>query len=249
MTTTTDAHTTQQNLFTIAHHWRDLTDALATRPTTWPPTMGIGTVSARQADAEEREAAGYRAQALRLLERHPDQPGWTAAPLRLDILDTMLTVEAGLIELADQTAAAVQHAPLTPAPPRRSWPTDPRARRTTAADDTRRNQLALRQSKDPRRWRYTGQRTAPLAALWLLARTQGVRGPWRPLSPEEQHRIDVVAAVSAHLVERALDIGDGQARLDALCPICDGPLDLHGGAGAAPTIRCTDCGRTWTESA
>ncbi|MGW1661036.1 hypothetical protein [Streptomyces microflavus] len=246
MTTTTIA-TTERNLFTIAHHWRDLRDALATRGTTWPPTMGISTISRRDQDEEQAEAATWRAEALRALERDPAQPGWTAAPLRLDVLDTMVTVEAGLLELADQTAAAIQHAPITPAPARRSWPDDPRARRTAEADDRRRNQLALRESKNPRRWRYTGgQRTAPLAALWLLARTQGVRGPWRPLTEEEKHRIDVVARTSAGLVERALDVNDGRVRLAALCPMCAGPLDMHGGSGAAPVVRCASCGRTWS---
>ncbi len=208
--------------------------------------MGIGIISRHDQDAEQAEAATWRAEALRALERSPDQPGWTAAPLRLDVLDTMVTVEAGLLELADQIAAAVQHAPITPAPPRRSWPDDPRARRTAQADDVRRNQLALRESKNPRRWRYTGtQRTAPLAALWLLARTQGVRGPWRPLTYAEQHRIDTVARTSAGLVERALDVGDGRARLAAVCPVCSGPLDMHGGAGTDPLVRCTRCGKTW----
>ncbi|MEQ4610658.1 hypothetical protein ABMX48_31595 [Streptomyces cavourensis] len=246
MTTTHTTASTERNLFTIAHHWRDLREHLATRGTTWPPIMGIGIISARDQDEEQAEAATWRAEALRALERSPDQPGWTAAPLRLDVLDTMVTVEAGLLELADQTAAAVQHAPITPAPPRRSWPDDPRARRTAQADDVRRNQLALRESKNPRRWRYTGaQRTAPLAALWLLARTQGVRGPWRPLTDAEQHRIDTVARTSAGLVERALDVGDGRARLAALCPVCSGPLDMHGGAGTDPLVRCTRCGKTW----
>ncbi|WEH40771.1 hypothetical protein [Streptomyces sp. AM 2-1-1] len=246
MTTTCTTTATERHLFTVARDWRDLREALATRGTTWPPTMGIGLLSAHQSE-DEAEAATWRAEALRSLERSPDQPGWTAAPLRLDVLDTMVTVEAGLLELADQTAAAIQHAPITPAPPRRSWPDDPRARRSAEADDRRRNQLALRQGKDPRRWRYTGaQRTAPLAALWLLARTQGVRGPWRPLTEAEQHRIDTVARTSAGLVERALDTADGRVRLAAPCPECGGPLDLHGGGGAAPVARCTACGRTWS---
>ncbi|MFD9606199.1 hypothetical protein [Streptomyces sp. NPDC059970] len=51
---------------------------------------------------------------------------------------------------------------------------------------------------------------------------QGVRGPCRPLTDEEQRQIDVFA-VSARAIERALDIGDGQVRLAELCPICDGP--------------------------
>lgn len=150
---------------------------------------GAGNGAGAAADAKVTSIVGGMAAGadsiddLHLL-RHGAMPavfdGITTAPLRLDVLDAKLTVEAGLIELAEQTAAAVQHAPITPAPPRRSWPTDPRARRTAQADDTRRNRLALRQSKDPRRWRYTGQRTAPLAALWLLGRTRGVRRPWRP---------------------------------------------------------------------
>ncbi|WP_128817997.1 hypothetical protein [Streptomyces sp. S063] len=247
--TTTATHTSERHLFTIAHHWRDLREHLATRGTTWPPTMGIATISNRDQDDEQAEAATWRAEALRALERDPAQPGWTAAPLRLDVLDTMVTVEAGLLELADQTAAAVQHAPITPAPARRSWPDDPRARRTAEADDRRRNQLALRESKNPRRWRYTGeQRTAPLAALWLLARIQGVRGPWRPLTDAEQQRIDVVARTSADLVERALDVGEGLVRLAALCPVCSGCLDMQGGSGAVPVVRCGSCGRMWSGS-
>ncbi|MER5677385.1 hypothetical protein ABT081_10650 [Streptomyces sp. NPDC002238] len=246
--TTTNTATTQACLFTVAHHWRDLTASLATRGTSWPPAMGISLISARHQSDEEAEAVTWRAEALRALERSVEQPGWTAAPLNLTVLDTMLTVEAGLLELADQTAAAVQHAPITPAPARRSWPDDPRARAVAQADDRRRNQLALRESKNPRRWRYQGeQRTAPLAALWLLARVQGVLGPWRPLSDEQHDRIHAVARASAGLVERALDMADGHVRLAALCPVCHTPtLDMHGGAGVAPVARCATCGRTWT---
>ncbi|MGW7196629.1 hypothetical protein [Streptomyces chryseus] len=244
MTATTHP-TASHHLWTVIHHWKDLEDALDGRPNTWPPTMGIATLSNRHQDKEELEAARYRATALRALERAPEQLGWTAAPLRLDVLDTLTTVEAALVELADQTAAAIQHAPITPAPPRRSWPADPKARRTAKADDNRRNLLALRQAKDPRRWRYTGQRTTRQAALWLLARVQGVRGPWRPLTDEEAQRIHLVARVAAHLVEHALDVGEGKVTLAEACPLCGGVLDIHGGAGARPVVRCTSCGRTW----
>ncbi|MGW6459110.1 hypothetical protein ACWF94_24840 [Streptomyces sp. NPDC055078] len=245
---TTTHHTrTEQHLFTVVRHWRDLQTALGTRTQTWPPTMGIATVSARQQDAEEAEAATWRAEALRILERSPDQLGWTAAPIRLDVLDTIATVEAGLLELTDQLAAAIQHAPITPAPPRRSWPTDPRARRTVEQDDARRNLLALKQSKDPRRWRYIGtDRTVPRAGLWLLAQVQGARGPWRPITDPDRHRIAAVASTSARLVEHALDVGNERARLAAPCPICLGSLDMHGGAGSAPVVRCGSCGRIWT---
>ncbi|WP_267244378.1 hypothetical protein [Streptomyces sp. PR69] len=244
--TTTATHTSR-HLWTIAHHWHDLETALATQQNTWPPVMGIATLTDRNQTAEEAEAARYRAEALRLLERDPDQPGWTAAPLRLTVLETLQTVEAALIELADQIAAASQHSPITPAPPRRAYPADPRARRTMEADDARRNLLALRQSKDPRRWRYDGQRSGRRAALWLLARAQGVRGPWRPLNENEQACISTVARTAAGLVERVLDVGDGRARLAEACPLCGGKLHLHGGGGATPLARCTSCGRTWSE--
>lgn len=247
MTTTLNT-ATQRDLFTIAHHWRDLTTALTTRSQTWPPAMGLSLLFQRRETEEEAEAATWRAEALRLLERQGEQPGWTAAPLNISVLDAMVTIEAGLLALADQIAEVVQHAPITPAPPRRTWPEDPKARRVAAADDNRRNQLALRQSKDPRRWRYTGQRTAPQAALWLLARVQGVRGPWRPLTEEQQQHIATVARACARLVEHALDVGDERVRLAALCPFCHtATLDMHGGDGTTPIARCDTCGRTWTQ--
>jgi hypothetical protein len=209
--------------------------------------MGIATLSTRHQSAEDREAAHYRAEALRQLERSPEQPGWTAAPLRLDVLDALALVEAGLIELADQTAAEVQHSPISPTPPRAEWPANPRAYRAAHADAARRDLLAMKQSRDPRRWRFNGSsRTVPRAALWLLAQVQGVRGPWRPLSDDELLRVRAVARSSARVVEQVLDVGDGRVRLDAACPLCGGLLDMHGGAGVRPTVRCTGCGRTWT---
>jgi hypothetical protein len=248
-TTTRSAPATEQHLFTVVRHWRDLSAALTTRGQTWPPTMGIATLSRRDQDEEQAEAARHRAAALRALERSADRPGWTAAPLRLGILDTMTTVQDALLALTDQIAAEIQFAPVTPAPPRRSWPDDPRARQTAAADDARRNELALRQSRDPRRWRYaSADRTVPRAGLWLLARVQGVRGPWRPLNDEQHTRVSTVARACARLVEHALDVGDGHIRLATACPGCGGLLDLHGGAGAKPVVRCTACGRTWTSN-
>ncbi|MFE0036808.1 hypothetical protein [Streptomyces sp. NPDC059015] len=253
MTTTTHP-TTAHHLWTIARHWTDLADALTAQQNTWPPAMGIAVLSNRHQTAEEREAAQWRAQALRQLERSPDQPGWTAAPIRFDVLDALLLVEAGLVELADQIAAASQHSPITPSPPRKTWPANPRAYKAARADANRRDLLALRQSKDPRRWRLMNgpdaDRTAVRAALWLLARYQGVRGPWRPLSDDERARIRTVARACAHLVERCLDVGDGRATLAESCPLCGDRLVMHGGAGASPVVRCrgASCGRTWTWS-
>ncbi|MFJ4009434.1 hypothetical protein [Streptomyces sp. NPDC090026] len=248
MTTTHTHPTTTQHLWTIARHWTDLHNALADHTPTWPPTMGIATHSARTQSTEDAEAAAWRAQALRALERSPDQPGWTAAPIRLDVLDALVLIEGGIIELADTIAAAVQHSPVAPSPPRRTWPADPRAYRAARADAARRDALALRQSADPRRWRFTGPtRTVPRAALWLLAQAQGVRGPWRPLDDQQLQRVRAVAGTAARLLERCLDVGDGRVRLDAGCPSCGGLVDLHGGGGARPVAHCTNCGHTWTQ--
>jgi hypothetical protein len=263
-TSPTTRTTAVSHLWTIARHWPDLTAALTTRPATWPPAMGIATLT-HQPDSPEAEAATWRAEALRVLERDPAQPGWTPAPLRLGVLDAMVTAHDGLLELADQTAAAVQRPAVTPAPVRRARPPrhpraaapgfefpvrheGPRARAVQAADDTRRDLLALRDAADPRRWSLAGdrRRTVPRAALWLLARTQHAPGPVRrKLTPRETDRISAVARTVAAIIGHALDIGDEHARLAQPCPACSGPLTMYGGGGAVPLVRCRTCGTIW----
>jgi hypothetical protein len=61
-------------------------------------------------------------------------------------------------------------------------------------DRQRRVQLALADQRDPKRWRYTGRRTAPHAALWLLARVERAAGPCRRITEGEEQRIGTVAA-------------------------------------------------------
>lgn len=239
-TTTTRLHP----LAVIATHWRHLEDALGTpSAVTWPPAGLRGYLGALGAE-EEQEAATWRAEALRALERSPEQLGQTAAPLRLAVLDTMTTVTEQLVDLADQTAAAVQRSPMTQAP--RSWP---------AADRARRDLLAQRDAADPRRWRYTGApRTAVQAALWLLAQQQGVRGPWRPLGEQQRQAIETTAARAAEQVERTLDLASRTETLAMTCPRminvvfpCEGTIQVHGGSGAIPLAHCTSCGHVWTE--
>src|SRR5579884_3218027 len=95
------ARTAADHLATVIRHWPDLAEALAARQAdTWPPTMGI----ARIIDAEDREMAA----AERAADRNPEQIGVRPAPLRIHILDTMRTVEAALVHLADQVAADIQ---------------------------------------------------------------------------------------------------------------------------------------------
>ncbi|MFE2600144.1 hypothetical protein ACFXCZ_27255 [Streptomyces sp. NPDC059396] len=258
--------TAAENLWTVARHWADLDAALTARTPAWPPAMGIPTRDHRSDD--EAEAATWRAEALRLLERDPTQPGWTAAPLRLGTLDVLRTVEAALIELADQTAAAVQRAVITPSPARRARPPrmrgsgfdfparlEGRAGRVQAADDRRRDLLAFKDSRDPRRWYYASdphraeddpRRTVPRAALWLLARVQHAPGPvHRQLTPVEGDRIASVARAAARAVEHVLDVGDEHVVIMALCPDCGGRLTMYGGGGALPVVHCRSCGHIW----
>ncbi|MFF4752667.1 hypothetical protein ACWD5R_11375 [Streptomyces sp. NPDC002514] len=235
----TAATPVQVNLETIARRWTDLQDALAsTGTTTWPPAGRISDylTALDQADAELVEAAHWQAAYTRqYLDRDPNQVGATRPPLRIEILDTMRTVEAALVATADQVAAIVQRSPMPSAP--RSWP---------AADRARRDQLAHADATDPRRWQYSGSRTATRAALWLLARVHGAPGPFRPLPDREAQLIANVAAGARQRIEQALDIGSRTAAIARPCPGCGGRLEMHGGAGARPVAHCTGCGHTWT---
>ncbi|TMU98076.1 hypothetical protein [Streptomyces sp. DASNCL29] len=230
---------TLTNLRIIVTHWPDLHHALATTGTaTWPPAgrMNDYLASIDRRTDDEREAATWQARALRDLERSPDQIGETRAPIRLQLLDTVTAVEADLLELADQIAATVQRSPMSYAP--RGWP---------AADRARRDQLAREDAADPRRWRYVGTRTARHAAAWLLARVQGLPGPFERLTDEQLLRIATVAGRAARRVETALDMTDHKAALTHPCPDCSGELVIEAGGGARPMVWCGCCGRTWHE--
>jgi len=230
--------TTAHHLRTITLHWTDLTQALATTGTaTWPPAgrMTDYLASIDRNDAEELEAERHRALALRTLERDPTQIGETRPPLRIAVLDTMRTVEAALVNTADQVAAVVQRSPMPFAP--RSWP---------AADRARRDQLARADAADLRRWRYSGRRIATYAGLWLLARVERAPGPFIALPDTQARLIANVAAGAAERVERALDVAARVAPLARPCPDCGGRIEMHGGAGADPVAHCTRCGHVWS---
>ncbi|MFE7273018.1 hypothetical protein [Streptomyces sp. NPDC057623] len=237
---------TATHLRTIATHWTDLTDALATTgTTTWPPAgrMSDYLNALDQADEELAEAARWQAAYNRqFLDRDPAQIGATRPPLRIAILDTMRNVEIALTATGDQVAAAVQRSPMSFAP--RGWP---------AADRQRRDQLARADTADPRRWRYGGRHTAPHTALWLLARVEARPGPFRPLPDREYRLIANVAQEASERIERALDIADRTATLAMPCPRminvvfpCSGRIEIHGGAGAEPVAHCIECGHIWT---
>lgn len=236
--------TTAQHLRTIATTWTDLRDALGA-PTqhSWPPVELAGYLrSIEQYDPTD-------AAALRALERDPAQIGQRPIPIRLRVHETMRTVEAALVETADQIAPTITIAPMKPPAPRRAAPARTRDERVAWADHARRIELARADATDLRRWRYTGQRTAPYAALWLLARVERRSGPFRPLTEQHRRHIARVAAEAVARIESTLDLADRTAELTAEhpCP-CGGTIEVYGGAGAQPVARCQGCGALWTEA-
>lgn len=230
--------TTATHLRTIALHWSDLREAVGAPATVAAFGVGLRGYLARldELDAEQAEYDRHQAAHLRSLERDPIQIGERPVPVRLHILDTMRAVEAALVDCADITAADVQRSPMPYAP--RGWP---------AADRARRDQLARADALDPRRWKYRGHRTAPYAALWLLARIEHARGPFTALSDAHRGRIGSVAEGAAERVERALDIAAQRRALERPCAKCGGKIDIHGGEGRIPLAHCTGCGQVWTE--
>lgn len=227
--------TTATHLRTCAMHWADLSEAVGQPAQLGAFGLGLRGYLARLEDEEQAEYQQHQAAHLRTLERDPIQLGDRPVPVRLHVLDTMQTVETALVDCADQTAAIVQRSPMAGAP--RSWP---------AGDRERRNQLAYADATDLRRWKYTGKRTAPYAALWLLARIENRGGPFTLLPEREAARIGTVAADSAGRIERALDIAAQRRTLERRHD-CGGTIDVHGGEGRAPLAHCVGCGRIWAE--
>lgn len=241
---------TATHLRTIALHWTDLHEAAGQPAQIGAFGLGLRGYLARldQADAEQLEFERHQAAHLRSLERDPIQLGERPVPVRLHILDTMRAVEAALVHCADEIADRVQRAPMAMPSARHADTYATRRQAHLAFEDRKRQaQLAHADLVDPRRWKYTGRRTAPHAALWLLARIERAPGPCRRLTDAEEQRIGTIAGGAADRVERALDIAAQQRTLSTPCPDCGGAVDVHGGEGRVPVAHCTGCGRVWTE--
>ncbi|MEU7044963.1 hypothetical protein AB0A77_28445 [Streptomyces varsoviensis] len=227
------------HLQTIRDRWDDLHESLAT-PThvSWPPA-GLTTYLRDLEDAdrtpEERQQLAAMA-AAEHADRRGDAPGPRPVPLSVRIFDTMRTVERDLVDLADQVAADIQR-PVIPAATGRGWTDD--VHRTAVL-------LSARDSADRTRWHYTGTRTAPLAAAWLIARLTGAPGPFRPLTLAHRERIARIAEINAERVERALGLARREVQVDRPCPRCLGELVIDGGDGEPPAVQCVACGRTWS---
>ncbi|MFC8432222.1 hypothetical protein [Streptomyces sp. NPDC057253] len=229
--------TTADHLHHVINHWIDLQTALATNQAdTWPPVMGI-------ARLHDHLKATDEATELRALERSPDQVGASVAPLRVEILDTMATIDHRLVDTADGIAGAVQRLPVTQVPIRVAGPGDDIALQLRT--------LILKDEADDRRWSFTDprRRTAPFAAAWLLARHDGAPGPCAKLTGVRQDQIASAARWAAGQVDQALEMARRTQVLERSCPHCRGVLRIEGGDGQDPKVKCRGCGRTWTSHA
>lgn len=241
--------TAASDLRTIALAWTDLHTALGAPNVIGGFGRGLHSylTLADALDPEEIEAIGHRRAAVRFLEQDAHLLGQRPIPIRLHVYEVMRTVEAALVEVADRTARAVQRHPIQPPAPRRAAYAKTRADRVMWADHAQRIEAARADAFDPRRWRYTGTRTAPYAALWLLGRVTGRPGPFRPLDEQQARHIKHVALKARHRIEQALDTGAETAQLAPPCPDCGGTITVHGGAGSSPLANCAQCGGIWTE--
>lgn len=225
--------TAATHLQTVINHWTDLRDALGTNQAdTWPPVMGIARLAEHlRADDDRREQ--------RALERSPEQIGATAAPLRIQILDTMAALDQRMVDGADIIASHVQRDP-TPSRVHVAGPGDDVALALRT--------LILKDEADARRWSYTDprRRTAPFAAAWLLARHDGAPGPFERLRPIHRDAIATAARWAADQIHHALEMARKTQVLERPCPRCRGVLRIEGGDGQDPTVTCRGCGRKWT---
>lgn len=235
--------TPQHDLQTVINLWADLENALET-PTsmTWPPAGLAAYMNALdQLDAEEvaeiREARGWQRAGTVALGERP-------VPIVVKVHDTIRAVNLALVDLADNVADHVQRPPASRL--RAAGPGDDIALRIATATIA----AVEADQRDPRRWSITNPRyrTAPYAAAWLLARLDDAPGPFRQLSPLLRERITHRASDAAQRVQAALEMKRRQRRVQHPCPHCRGHLDVHGGDGQPPQVRCTnpDCG--WTRT-
>lgn len=239
MTTTSTA----VHLQYVIDSWGQLTDMLTTRHgAPWPPaarmTDHIANLEKADATADEiSEAAAHLRAGHRLADRADSRftLGASPAPIRLQVVDVMRTVERELVYLCDVLSQEVTRPPMKHAPAH--W---------LHADRVKRDLMADRDSADPRRWHRRHARTAPSAAGWLLGRVQARPGPFIRLTTPQLYRIETAAKQAQEQVMRALD-GVRQAQVvDRPCPLCGGVLGMSSGDGEVPLVACFGCQQTWT---
>lgn len=225
------ARTPDQHLRVILDHWKHLRDLIDTAtPEPWPPAPDRYLAALDEHDRDEVAASrmspadwlarlgiGETGEPA-LVEREPLVLAEAPAPLRLHVVDACRAIEVVLAAVCDEIAADVQRPAISP--PRRGW-ADP------VSLDL--DLLATRDAADERRWRYNlGDRSAPTAAGWLLARWHDEEGPFAPLHDGHRTRIAEVAREAAHRVERTIGTGRRSVPIsDRPCPWCTGLLVMH----------------------
>ncbi|GAA2392028.1 hypothetical protein [Streptomyces coeruleofuscus] len=171
-------------------------------------------------EEERQEQAADRA------DTNPDAPGPRPTPVDVYVL---MTIETGLVTTADWLAERVKR-PAFRAATGQGW-----------SDDVHRQVvlLAAKDSADPRRWKFTGQRSAPEAAEWLSLRFRNSPGPFRTLAEGERQAVENVARMGAELIRRTLGEARRTEAVPHPCPLpCGGQLVVEGGDGAPPVVRC-----------
>lgn len=241
---TTTPSTAHADLTAITQSWADLRDMLDTpAPSSWPPAGRMADYQAQLTDDELAElhdqAAAERA------ERTALAPGERPVPIRLQVLDTIQTLDGLLLYCADQIAEAIQR-PAAPAGRAAAGPRDIVGLRMRLA--------ATQDAADPARWHWNGvHRDGLVAARWLLDRVNGEDGPFRALLLGEHERIDAVAAAVRRRIEQTLGLGRREDPIARRCP-CGGPMVMRqGGAELVdgrpqpidPEVECRACGIRW----
>ncbi|MFI8853655.1 hypothetical protein ACIGW3_26165 [Streptomyces sp. NPDC053499] len=225
-------HTTAAtHLRTIRDRWTELRALINTStPAVWPPANASAYL--RGLEQHEADTAARDRAPLVLAEQ--------SAPLRLHVVDACRAIEAALAGLCDEIAADIQRSPIA------------RPRHATAGDDVALSLdlLATRDSADPARWRYTlGDRTAPAAAAWLLARLHDEAGPFLPLGDAHRAQITRVARGAVERMQSTLGAEQRSVEMgeDRPCPWCGGVLTMH--RDEAKNRTEVTCARGWDCSA
>ncbi|MGW2742348.1 hypothetical protein [Streptomyces sp. NPDC001450] len=249
--------TPADDLQVVIDHWTDMRDMIDTAT---PPVDGRAAYL-RALDDHDRDEAALALQHVQHLVTKTDEHGRPRyeclhcdyagegrahtprtdrdalmlgerpVPLRLHVVDACRAVEVALCELADQVAADIQRDTVKPL--RRPIPGDPVGLQLAM--------IAARDEADPNRWRFNlGDRSAVLAAEWLLGRLRGDEGPCLPLHDAHRASIALVAREAARRIERTIGgVGARQSvPLDRPCPYCGSELTLHRGGGLDDVVVC-----------
>lgn len=230
----------------MSGHSREYADAdLAELAKYWPDLRLLRRSQAprpwrQQADptpGEQAERDNLARQERR--ERTPDTPGYTPAPVRVDLVDLIHQINCGLRTLETHCRKQLN------APPPKQPPTD-----TLAMVGTRNDTISEWQWNKPGGWtltthtknisyRVTGEHDAIVGRIgWLRSALNGVN---------EQLAQQIADAARTMLDEtrRALDLPEPESVIDAECPVCDMRALRLQPMRERALCRNAECQETW----